>query len=98
MLGMAATAALCGVLIKSIGRITTEKGFSFGAKKIINHLQEKNKGKETRFSRFLNKMVGVNNEELAALINERSDEIREAMLSGGGKLDQTGQGLWIKVG
>jgi len=93
MLGMAATAALCGVLIKSIGKISTEKGFAFGSKKIINHLKEKNKGKETKFSRFLNKMVGVSNEDIAAMINERSDEIREAMLSGGGNLDETGQGL-----
>jgi len=92
-LGIGASIALGGVLLKAVGRMSAEKGFGLGAKRIVRHLHEKNKGKETRLSRFLETIVGMSNEELAGIVNERSDDILSAMRTGSDKLDDTGKNL-----
>ncbi len=93
MIGIGATVALGGVLLKGVAKLSVEKGFGFGAKKAISHFAEKNKGEDTKFGKFLGKMIGVNNEELAALIDQRSEEIKTAMISGTTQLDETSEGL-----
>ena len=85
--------ALGGLLLKGVAKISVEKGFTFGAKKVTNHMHDKNRGKDTAFSRFLEKIVGVSNEELVELINARCDEIKDAMASPTIQLDETGEGL-----
>jgi len=93
MIGIGATVALGGVLLKGAAKLSVEKGFGFGAKKAINHFAEKNKGEDTKFGKFLGKMIGVSNEELAALIDQRSEELKTAMISGTTQLDETSSGL-----
>ena len=93
MIGIGAAIALGGVVLKGVVKLSTDKGFSFGVKKAVNHLHEKNRGKDTKLSRFLNKLVGVSNEELATLIDQRTDEIIEAMMVGTQQLDETSEGL-----
>lgn len=96
-LSIAASIALGGILLKTLGKISAEKGLSMGTKRIIQHLHQKNKGKETKLSKFLGALVGMSNEELAEMVGERSDEIMEAMRAGTGtgtgKLDETGENL-----
>ena len=93
MIGIGAAIALGGVVFKGAVKLSTDKGFSFGAKKMVRHLHEKNRGKDTKLSKFLNKLVGVSNEELATLIDQRTDEIKEAMITGTQQLDDTSEGL-----
>lgn len=93
MIGIFASVALGGVLIKGIAKLSAEKGFSFGAKRMIGHLREKNRGKDTKFSKFLDRMIGVSNEDLARLIEQRTEEIKEGLAGGGQHPDEVTEGL-----
>ncbi len=92
-IGVGAAVALGGVLLKGIGRKYAEKGVKIGAKKVASHLDEKGKGKESKISKLLKNFVGMSNEEIAILINEKSDEVQEAMITGTKHLDETSEGL-----
>ncbi|MDP6156850.1 MAG: hypothetical protein QF682_12065 [Candidatus Thermoplasmatota archaeon] len=93
MLGIGAAVALGGVVLRGFSKLAFEKTFTFSAKKAVRYLHEKNKGKETKLSKFLETVVGVTNEELLEMINQRADEVKEALVSDSKKLDDTGQGL-----
>ncbi len=93
MFGIGAAVALGGVVLRGFSKLAFEKTFTFSAKKAVRYLNEKNKGKDTKLSRFLETIVGVTNEEIVELINQRADEVKEAMVSDTKKLDDTGQGL-----
>ena len=93
MLGVGAAVSMGGVMLKGAVKISTEKGYNLGLRNIISYFQSKNKNKNPKFTNFLKKLAGKTNEELAELIELKTEEIKNALAKTPTTKDDTIDGL-----